>query len=184
MSWRKANTDKEVLSFGWLNLETMQVNQSFRRPDNYFMGSFTTSQEDARLLIMPDRKIVTVYTGNFGLRKRTKMFCSLGTWNASSLELSFENSYYLHYEDHEHQKNWIPFLYNNTLLFIHKFIPLTTLTITYRDENYKASMKVFSVNDKQNKSTPLPWKGDAYGDKQLTFLVLHSIPEYQGYRFI
>ena len=180
MSWRKANTDREVLSFGWLNLETMQVNQSLRRPDNYFMGSLTTSQEDARLLVTPDRRLVTVYTGNHGLRKRTKMFCSLGTWNASSLELSFENSYYLHYEDSEHQKNWIPFMYNDTLLFIQKFIPLTTLTISNRDENYKATMKVFSVNDRQNKSTPLPWKGDAYGDSNW-WLTLKSLIYFSEY---
>eukprot|EP01035_Chromulina_nebulosa_P003253 gene3253-4432_t len=162
LSWRKVNNPNAVLSFGWLNMNTMEVKGSSRRPDNYFMGAALTSQEDARLLIMPDHKIVAVYTGNYGLRLKTKAFCSLGTWNASSMELTFENSYYLRYEGKEHQKNWIPLLYNNSLLFIQKLVPLTTLAIEKRDENYVAEMKVFSVNYSQNRTSSLPWKAAEY----------------------
>jgi hypothetical protein len=163
MSWRKVPHAKAVLSFGWLNMKTMEVQVSSHRPDNYLMGAILTSQEDARLLVTNDRKIITVYTGNYGSRIKTKMFCSIGTWNSSSLELSFENSYYLRYEGNDHQKNWIPFLYNNSLLFIQTLVPLTTLSIAQRDENYVATMKVFSVNHMQNRSSYLPWKADEYG---------------------
>ena len=164
ITWRAMN-DNAVLSYGWLDMETMAVERIINRPDNYFMGGAQTSQEDVRIIIGTNNSIISVYTGNFGLRRKAKAFLSIGAWNDSDWTLSFESSVFMKYGEMFNQKNWIPFYYNESLLFIYSLVPLTVLRMKSQDENYVGEMEVFSVNSLQNKSYPLPWKGDKYGSE-------------------
>eukprot|EP01038_Epipyxis_sp_PR26KG_P006294 gene6294-8668_t len=163
VAWRSSESNS-FLKFGTLdwkkknsiqNLSDMKLNQSFFAD---------VHQEDPRMILLNDKTLLISYTGHIEKRENMQYMClaSLVENNFDShlngldhkIELNhiqFHNNIWLKYPNN--QKNWIPFYYNNTILFFQSFNPIHLIEIQHVDENSVATMATVYKGEEKS----LPW---------------------------
>ena len=93
-------------------------------------GSFVTA-EDPRILVLPNDDLHAVFTSHYVTKHRIPQIgYSMIYVNSSSNKLVYSEKYTMNFENtKEGQKNWTPFLYNNTVHYAVHFNPLQIITV-------------------------------------------------------
>lgn len=120
--------------------------------------NFPVSGEDPRVMVVNDSFLYVVYS--FGKPMRMRIM-EVGLVNGTisilknSLNIELESVVNAHIENAAVQKNWSPFLHNQSLHFIQRLNPFTVVAIDSHFENNTAPLaKVVSMAN----YLELPWK--------------------------
>lgn len=138
MCWRSASVrgvQKSFLKFGWLNSTSFQLNSSLSylgigsstkvsvsTKDNY-----NILQDDPRLLVLNDNNLLVTYASVF--EKLNRYSSLLININKNGLAHLYNSTQLIHKETGIAQKNWVPFEYNNTLLYMQTINPLHIVSV-------------------------------------------------------
>jgi len=198
-SWRSGDVASRI-RFGWFNTLTSTIREAPMPGDTSITTTNTTSnihiglmtitavpgytfnnrvanQEDPRLLALSDGSVMVVYAGSFGKfemnyrgNRDCLQFYSIGRFNYKSNSLEFGDSVMLLYPEGGHQKNWVPFEYNNTVHFFQSINPLHVVALeSVNEERHTASIRTVFRDINTTDGVPitrrLPWQ-EEYG-KQL-----------------
>lgn len=159
----------------------------FELPKLVFRGNKFASQEDPRLLLLRDNRILVCFNGvvaKFDLGyhgdKTGFQYFSIGAYNATSNTLAFGPSVVLHHGTTHHQKNWMPFEYcdngtsTSTVYYIQSLDPLHIVTVDTdnpprldgnANDNMIATLRTVCRTEH---STLLPWIANQLLVKDLT----------------
>jgi hypothetical protein len=169
---------KSRLEFSWLTggdfFESLRLDKSnrdmgfgWRYNSDLIAQDFNFFQEDGRLLVLHDNRLLVSYSVMKGIRFRGGCFhpCYFyAHYNNITRAIEFSPSVIIAYEDpinlslgqSNDQKNWIPFEFRRDVYFIQSLEPFHIVQVS-QIESYRASVRTI-VND----SSILPWSKD-YG---------------------
>ena len=166
LSWRIF--DDKTLKFGWLKLGDNRTYSNYSMstdlglgPDNDFLvqkQDFNYDQQDPRLLIENETTIVISYSIFLGSRPNGLFKQSMVRLRIDEEKAIFSKSSLLEstelFKNEQHQKNWIPFIYEKRLLFVQSICPFHVIELV-NEENIRPEVKSVVKNN----TTDLPWKG-------------------------
>lgn len=184
VAWRGGPIATTHLKFGWLSEDYSRLEENREylglsaAQDHIVKGMvFNHTQEDPRMLVMSDGRLMVCYIGCIDDCPpdtfNTSVIYFYASVNPNTNKIVFGPSILLDYASWEKpdemhyyhgqrtvkQKNWVPFEYNKTLHFVHTFYPMQVVKVIGHDYNNFGRMELVI---KQTEMLPLPWKR-AYG---------------------
>ena len=129
--WRPNLYDSNI-TVSWLTHDLSSIDSTFSHaglavstPIPIKVFKFNQMREDPRLLTMRDGSLVIAYTSKESLFQPPKQCFIVGKKNRLTGKLEFNDTILLETKDSKiTQKNWIPFEFNERLLFIQSIEPL------------------------------------------------------------
>lgn len=166
--WRWPNA--EGLRFGTVNKHNYSVIGTEWRITDYW-NDRGYNQQEARIMLLPDNEsIFVIYTARFfgrSLPPFSQMYAILRR-NTSSNEYNIPSRpIWIDYKRHLHNKNFVPFLYNNSIHLIPSFHPMVVIRL--EGDPVGDLAQVTHITDYESNHTlenelpySLPWKKE-YG---------------------
>ena len=149
-----------ILMFAWLNMSTNPTSSPYLGLSAIPSAlNFPVSGEDPRVMVVNGSFMYVVYSFGKPMRMRI-MEVGLDSGGRlailkNSLSIELESVVNAHIENAAVQKNWSPFLHNQTLHFIQRLNPFTVVSIDPHFENNTIPLaKVVSMAN----YIDLPWK--------------------------
>ena len=120
-------------------------------------GSFVTA-EDPRILVLPNDDLHAVFTSHYVTRHRIPQIgYSMISVNSSSSKLLYSDKYIMNSDNKEGQKNWTPFLYNNTVHYVAHLNPLQVITANEEEKQQQGNKNVYMKTVSQSSHVNITW---------------------------
>ena len=180
--WRPNLYDSSI-TVSWLTDDLSSIDSAFSHaglaastPIPIKIFKFNQMREDPRLLAMRDGSLVIAYTSKESLFQPPKQCFIVGKKNLLTGILEFNDTVLLETKDSKiTQKNWIPFEFNDRLLFIQSIEPLHIVEHIAHDPMTKRAQlrSIVKVGSNKHASNGLNYFSNTSSDVSLRMLYHH-----------
>eukprot|EP00596_Hydrurales_sp_CCMP1899_P002138 CAMPEP_0119047136 /NCGR_PEP_ID=MMETSP1177-20130426/51145_1 /TAXON_ID=2985 /ORGANISM="Ochromonas sp, Strain CCMP1899" /LENGTH=481 /DNA_ID=CAMNT_0007021279 /DNA_START=290 /DNA_END=1735 /DNA_ORIENTATION=+ len=158
--WLPHTFGNNGLLFGTIDKKNFSVNVEKWSITDYWDSRSRYTQQEARVMLLPDgESIFIIYTARFYNYLKFSQMYAIMSRNSSNNQYNIPSSpIWIDYKKTEHNKNFIPFLHNNTIYLIPSFYPMVVLRL---EMAFNALSPVTQISGSHNPSS-LPWRSE-YG---------------------
>jgi hypothetical protein len=152
-------TGREILMYGAIDMKNFSLVEPLSMFFTYYWNGAGYQQQEARVLPMSNNRFFITTTGRFNVHSPFIELYGIATMDTESKQFTFSDPVWINYGRETHQKNYVPFLYNDTVHLIPSINPLVVMTIDHVDEEMNGIPNIIHKGE----TIKLPWK-DEYGD--------------------
>lgn len=182
----------EMLEFRWLNHSTYSFSSSepylgvSSNQLNYINNTKQLLGQDPRLIVLDENRMFLSFTNRF-FRDHIRMGYAILTYNSIANIITADEVYstiYPSFDQHQHHKNWAPFLYHNEILMISTVNPFVVVNlriennvpVAYRNSSMPVAKTNWDYGELRGGSNAI-----LIGDRYLAFF--HSSTNFPGNYF-